>query len=485
MKIERWLLALTPAVALATVALGLRLGAPSKARAAIVYATSRSLAAGQRAFSIFAFQEDAGTREPVAGLALRVVARTVEDEATWKGITNDDGVAECVVPVGLPGVVAGLTVVAEATGEILAGGVPADEAPLEAPRPTPPWLPFVRREGDIEIDAVLVGERASPGFPATVWVRAIERASRRPVARASLELEGDESLTPPVSHAVTDARGWTRFVVTPLGLALTITLRARGRLGEGRDGAEATGEWVAPFPMAPGAPRVETQLRWRPGEPIEIFLTEPVAWPTAYLEIDDARGRAWATTVNKTAGVAGGGAIAGVAVPPLPPGIYWAVASAAPFGAVRGATRAAYRAFAVATSDDAALALGTTPEGCTGATAPRDAESALGPCLALSGRAPIERWLALDGFAAPTERDRMARATGLRIALLGLLVAGLLEAVLLVRGAARAQVRVHEDGTGDAVVRGFTASRASTVVVTVLVALLGFVLLAAFLFRVG
>jgi len=485
LNVERWLLALTPAVGLATVALGLRLGAPSTVRAALVYAASKPLAAGQRAFSIFVFREDAGTREPVGRLPLEVDARTADEHTSWRGVTNEDGVAECVVPVGLPATVADLTVLGG--GEILARGVPVDRPPVDAPRPYAPWMSFVHREGDIDIDAVLVGERAAPGFPATLWVRTLDRASRHPLAHAKVELEGDASLTPPVSTALTDARGWASIVATPLGLALTVTLRARGRLGGGGDGAEMTGESIGPVPMAPGAPRVETRPRWGAGEEPEIDLTEPVVWPSAYVEIDDARGRAWATTVEPGVGLPDGKAILGVHVPPLAPGLYWAVASAAPFADAESETRSAYRAFFVAASDDAALALGTSVEACTAALDRPDAARTLGPCLALSARSPIERWLALDGFAEPRARDRIARAKGLRIALSGLLVAALLEAAILLRGAARARVRWNEDGDGDSnrAARGMATARVWTVVVTVLVALLGFALLAAFLFRVS
>src|SRR5580658_2948708 len=482
MNVERWLLALTPAVAVATVALGLRVGAPSKVRAAIVYATSKPLTAGTRAFSIFVFREDDGAREPVVGLPLRVQARTADDGARWKGITNEDGVAECVVPVGLPATVMELWV--SGGDEILAHGAPVERPPTDTTRPPSPWMASVRREGEIAIDAVLVGERAAPRFPATIWVHAQDRATGRPIDHARVELEGDESLTPHLATATTVRQGWASIVTTPLGLAVTVTLRARGRLDSG-DGPEVLGEWVGPFPMAPGAARVDTPARWSPGEEIEIDLTEPTPWRAAYLEIDDARGCAWAGTASGGVPRPDGGLILGLHVPPLPPGLYWAVASAAPFASTEGETRIAYRAFFVAPSDDAALALGTDAQACAPPSDPRDAVRALGPCLALSARRPIERWVALDGFVEPRSRDRQARATGLHIALVGLLVAALLEGALLLRGAARARVRLREETSDERAPPGLAASRAWTVMVTVLVALLGFALLAAFLFRVS
>ena len=488
MNVEKWLLVLAPAVGLATVALGLRLGAPSTQRAAIVYAAPAPLRNPVRALSIEVFRDHGGVREPVAGLAVDVQADAVDRVARCHGTTNDDGVIECVVNVGIPPFLRGLTVSEPDRAlydELLATGTPVERPAAQVLSPGAPWLPFVRREGEIEIDAVLVGERAAPGFPASIWVRTLDRDTRRPVAGASVELEGDASLTPVVARGTTDAHGWASIAVTPLGLAVTATLRARGRRDGPSDGAEILGEWVGPFPMAPGAARVETRPRWQPDGPIEVVLTEPVAWRNAYVEIDDARGRAWAATVNGGAARGDGTVTAGLHPPPLAPGLYWAVASAAPFGATEGEGRTAYRAFFVAASDEAALALGASPEACAAPADPRDAARALGPCLALSARPAIARWEALDGFDALRAVDLGRRATGLQIALFGLLAAALLEATLLLQGAARARVRWAIDGGAPTPARGFAVSRLWTVAVTVLVALLGFALIAAVLFRVS
>jgi len=487
-NITKWLLVLTPAAGLATVALGLRVGAPSTARAAIVYAAPAPLHNQVRALSIEVFRERSGVREPLAGVVVDAQTDGVDRVSTCRGTTNDDGVIECVVNVGMPPILRDVTVFEPdraSSDEYLASGTPVERRAVQVLTPPAPWLPFVRREGDIEIDAVLVGERAAPGFPATIWVRALDRDTRRPLAGASIELEGDASLTPAVAKGTTDARGWASIAVTPLGLAVTVTLRARGRSAVPADGPELLGEWVGPFPMAPGAARVDTHPRWAPDEPIEIELTEPVAWRNAYVEIDDARGRAWAATVSGGAARGDGTVIAGLHPPALAPGLYWAVASASPFTAAEGEGSTAYRAFFVAASDEAALALGTSPEACAAPADVRDAARALGPCLALSARPAIARWEALDGFNHLHAVDRGRRAIGLRIALFGLLAAALLEATLLLQGAARARVRWGIDGGAQVPAGGLSVSRLWTVAVTVLVALLGFALIAAVLFRVS
>ena len=128
---------------------------------------------------------------------------------------------------------------------------------------------------------------------------------------------------------------------------------------------------------------------------------------------------------------------------------------------------------------------GPAPRAARRAPGDRGPARALGPCLALSARPAIARWEALNGFDALRAVDRGRRSTGLRIALSGLLAAALLEATLLLQGAARARVRWGIEGGAPTPARGFAVSRLWTVAVTVLVALLGFALIAAVLFRVS
>ena len=85
-------------------------------------------------------------------------------------------------------------------------------------------------------------------------------------------------------------------------------------------------------------------------------------------------------------------------------------------------------------------------------------------CLALSPITPTPRWIALDGFVGQRALDHAARARGLAVALGAIAIAVLLEAALLWRAAARRP--------------------AGTVAVAILVGLLGFALLAAFIVRV-
>src|SRR4051812_39307840 len=115
----------TPVVAIATVALGLRVGARRTIHAALVYGAPRAHEGGALAWQLVTIVEDRGVREtePLAGVTVRARAPGGR-EATWAGETNADGVAE--VQLDLPGVARGaaieLEVRAAAIAEPLAVG---------------------------------------------------------------------------------------------------------------------------------------------------------------------------------------------------------------------------------------------------------------------------------------------------------------------------------------------------------------------------
>jgi hypothetical protein len=106
-------------------------------------------------------------------------------------------------------------------------------------------------------------------------------------------------------------------------------------------------------------------------------------------------------------------------------------------------------------------------------------------CLALIAATPVPRWTALEGFSMQRALDEQRRARGLELALGAVFVAILLETVLLLRaiGAARARLRAATYEMQTAVPP--FAGHAWTAGIAVLVAVLGLVLLAAFLVRVG
>jgi hypothetical protein len=460
-RAERLLLVLTPAVAMAAVAVGLRLGGRGDLRAAVVRAAPTAAGGAGPAWQILVFDEERGAREPASGLALDVLARAGDASATWHGVTNADGVAEALL--ALPGA-DGVSLEVRSGGAVLARGN-VEPPPIEKRTAGDAgWLRFARREGPIALDVALVGARAAPGFPADLQVRATDAASHAPLASSVVSIENDSSLQlAPGASGTTDARGWVHLVAIPVGLAVTVTLHARAPDGR-------AGEWIGGLYMSPGAPSVTVEPRVEPDAPLRLGVTMPTARSAAYVEIDDARGRAWAATLALTAGP-DGTTHADVEAPGLAPGLYWAVASADPSSNASLSAGTIARPFFVASTDEAALAFGTEREACAPPRDVRETRRALGPCLALSAVVPAARWTAIDGFVAQRALDRDARSKGLAVALGALAVAIALEALLLLRAAAGGGARGGN-------------RRARTVALAVLVGLLGFALLAAFIVRV-
>jgi hypothetical protein len=462
--IERLLLVLTPAIALTAVGVGLHIGGRAAVRAAVVRGAPPSAAGTALAWQVVVFDEDQGARATAAGVPLEVRVHAIgTPDTTWRGVTNDDGVAEVSIAAHDAGA---LSLEVRSGDRVLARGDASEPPKAGAPAPLGGWTRFAHREGAIALDVALLGARAAPGFPADLWVRATDAATHAPVAGASVGLDPADSDglevaagERPAPAGRTDSRGWTHLAVTPIGLAVTAALSARGLGARG-------GAWVGGLFMSPGAPRIDVTTRTDPHAPVALRVTMPIVRSLAYVEIDDAQGRAWAASPH-LASSADGTSHTELEAPALAPGLYWAVAAADPTGAATLEAGSSARPFFVAPDDEAALAYGTDRDVCAAPRDPREASSALAACLALAPIAPgggRARWTALDGFALQRQLDREAREKGLGVALGALAVAITLEAVLLLRAA--------------------VGGRARTVAVAVLVGLLGFALLAAFIVRV-
>lgn len=475
---ERLLLVATPMVAMATVGLGLRLGAGDAVRAAVVAGAPLSGAGTGLAWQLVVFDEDRNLREPAAHLDVSVVARGPEGEARWAGQTNEDGVAEAVLPL------TGRDVHLEVrSGKTLLASGNARTPPVVVREPADPaWARFARREGAVSLDVAVLGQRVATGFPAHLWVRATlaTQASATPLAGVSIEPLAETSFLPASPTAITDARGWAEVVATPVGHAVDVELRARAPDGR-------TGLWVGNLYISPGAAQLAMDERVSPEQQPVIDVVVPTARTTAYLEIDDASGRAWAAAVP-VASEAGQLARATARGPRLAPGLYWAVCAEDPSGAASLGPGTVARPFFVAASDPAALAFGTDATGCAPPADPRDTARVVSECLALAPAAPTPRWTALEGFSMQHARDAERKARGRDVALGAIVVAIVLEALLLLRAArsSRAVLQQAADEAGEELTPyPSAASRAWTVGISVLVALMGFALLAAFLVRLG
>jgi hypothetical protein len=472
---ERWLLVITPFVAMTTVGVGLRVGAADPIVAATVYSAAESRAGLGLAWQLVAFRVTRGAREPLASVPLEVTTRVGAVSARWTGATNEDGVAEMQLPVSGAAI---FEIEVRSGSEILAKGQARVPPRLERSAVTPVWMPFARREGAIVLDVAVLGQRLAPGFPASLWVRAIDASSGARLSGVTLQPDADGSLTFGQFNSTTSKDGWGELTATSLGFAISLGLRAR--IADGR-----TGAWRGGLFASPGAVKIETRERWAPGETAAIRLVAPTVRPGEYFEIDDGNGRVWAAAVSLVQ-ASDGTSSATVVTPALPPGLYWAVASTDPGGATMLGPGTATLPFFVAANDQTAARFGTDPAECA---APADADGpsrALGPCLAVAAALPVARWTALDGFSEKNGKLRDKRRRGMAIAGSGALVAMALEALLVFRAAARGrrlrQVRnVAEPGERPQAELTLSPPLLSTI--ALLIALLGFALVAAFVLR--
>jgi hypothetical protein len=171
--------------------------------------------------------------------------------------------------------------------------------------------------------------------------------------------------------------------------------------------------------------------------------------------------------------------------PKLPPGLYWIAAAGDASGASALGPGSVARPFFVAKDAVSALGYGTEPSVCVAPGDVRDAPRVASVCLSLAAPTPLTRWVAVDGFGWKRERDAAQRARGVLIAGGAIVLAVLLETVLLLRMAAmaRAQLkaaeRSEEAGGSRLVVKGWNVAAA------ILLAMMGFALLGAFLVRLG
>jgi hypothetical protein len=464
----------TPLLTMAVVAVGMRTGADSAVRGALVYGAPLSGAGTGLAWQIVTFDEDYGMREPVAVPEMDVVARATGREARWRASTNEDGAAEMLLPLGEARRVA---LEVRAAGVLLAAGDAEVPVTLDRRDPATAWARFTRRDGNVALDVAILGQRVASGFPASIWVRATDATTHAPVKGAVIEPEQDASLSTAVAQARTDSRGWANVTATPMGHAVAMTLHVRAPGG-------GTGSWAGALFVSPGAAQISARDRYSPDEEPALDVVVPNVRSTSYVEVDDVRGRAWAAAIPLAA-PEGGLPRAAVRAPRLAPGLYWAVASSDPAASALLGPGTIARPFFVAGSDEQALAFGTDRDECAPPRDPRELARAVGVCAALVGPTPVPRRTVLDGFVAQHARRANRRTRGLAVALGAIAVAMALETVLLLRTARYARAQLRAAASGESELVDTRADRSGKLAIGLLVAMLGFVLLAAFLARAG
>jgi hypothetical protein len=440
----------TPLVAMATLAVGLRVGARGTIHAAVLRAAPHARGSSVYAWQVTTLIEDRGVRETEARQGILVHARGANgSEATWTGDTNEDGIAE--VRLDLKGVERGDLVDAEVTvagvPEPLARGrIAWDEATAWMNAAPGPFLRASKHEGALAIDVAILGERLVARAATPVFVRVTSRTDGHAIPSATLAANPEPGLDVSASTAITCANGWARLEASPVMFTAALSLHAQ--TADGR-----TGGWFGELPVAPGAMDVHVPVT-RSGAPTALDV-RALSERTAYVEVDDDMGRAFAAATALQPGAAG--ATVTVDVPSLAPGLAWVVTSSEPRGAETLGGATLVRPFLV----------GGSPMP-PGAPSPDD-PCAAGAYLALHPAGGFHRWVALDGFPEREAGNAARSQRGLGIALSSLAAASVLEVLLLVQASRRGRASVTR------------ARDVANVVVVILLAVLGFGLLAALL----
>jgi hypothetical protein len=460
------LIIVAPLVSVATLMLGLRVGAGNTVHSATVFAAppGRAPTAGAPVpftWQILTYLEDRGVRETIGGVRLEVLARSKGHEARWSGTSNEDGIAEAVL--ALPDFATNDPVDLEVR-------TPGEARPLAEGRVEWKDVPWGRdredadnhtsarpskREGAIGIDVFVEGDRLVVGFDTPVWAHLVAPAP----LDASLRVTPESALRVLSEEPKVGCDGWAEIAAVAEGHVAGMQLDAKSKDGR-------TGVWFGALPVAPGAFFVGAPRFVPAGRPETAVLVAPNPRTVVYAEIDDERGRVFAAALPVKSDPGDPVPRAHLPIPVLAPGLHWLVVSGEPRGAEHLAGAAIAKPFLVGGAD------GVRPnEACS-----------VGPWLAR--RPPVlgfRRWLALDGMATRGAKNRASRQLGLAIGLGSLLVAAILEVLLLTAASreAREALFVAAEGEDDERERVTRKAPGGGLAIALLVAMLGFALLAA------
>jgi hypothetical protein len=484
-----------PLLAVATLGLGLRVGAGDAVRAAIVFGapTGRPAPDGKvrLAWQLLTVVDDRGVRETAAMAGLTVTARTADGrEATWTGATNEDGIAEIALAFAAlePGAPVDLVVRAAGEPEPLAAGRVRWEDGPHGESATGNVVPIVRptkRSGAVGLDLFVPGERLVTGFDTRAWVR-LSVPDGVSGNRVGLELEPEPGLDLASPRAaLCPARAgeegpqtrWAPVPMRAMGHVTGIGVKAV------LDGA-TVGEWFGALPVAAGAFQPALPAVVPASTPSDLRLVAPNPRTVVYAEVDDDRGRVAAEALAVTTPGPGPGASVPSAtfrVPALANGLHWLVVSGEPRGAETRSGAAMAWPFLVGSAP------GVDPS----------SECSVGPWLLAHPAPRFPRWTALDGLPLRHTHNRRRHAAGLAIALVALVAAGALEALLLTAVAREARARMDAitadaDEPGTQAREGEAGAAATaggmpvgSVAVAVLLAVIGFALLGALVVAKG
>lgn len=440
---------LVAVMSIATVAVGLRVGAGDTMRAALVIGAPLPRGGGRAAWQVRTQEDDGRTRTAVsahvvAHVRVRGTERVIDTQ------TNLDGVVE--LPFDAPDLATGDRVeldVRDGANQVLAHGDATWPKPNVAPniaedislRPS-------RSEGAVKMSVAVLGGALAPNEPGRVWIH--EQTSA---------LASSVEATPDLGLEIASAYQSTHDVACPHDGF--IELVARGMSGNvafhAKDSEARVGDWYGMIPVVPGAMHVVAPIAAEPGA-VRVSITAGGASTLAYVEVDDESGRASAATLTLT----GEPPRAEATLDVRTPGRNFIVVSTEPNGA--DAMSGATRAFPI----------------WIGPNAPCD--------MTLAKAAPrsFPRFVALDGFVEQRATMHARRRRGRLIALVGLALGSLLETLLLLRAAAdgkralqSVQNAIIEGGEPGAVTPTPRRRGPLDVLTVIILSLLGFVLLFA------
>jgi hypothetical protein len=471
MKARRAIQIAAPLVAIATLMVGLRVGGGDAVRAAVVWGApaAKPPPGGKTrlAWQVLTLLEDRGVRETIAVPGLEVVARAKGQEARWAGATNADGVAEAALDFdGDPGDAIDLEVRAAGDPAPLARGgarAPADKAAgtRAAGDPASGGLRPQKREGAIALDVLIEGGRLVTGFPTPLWVHVAAPAGVSPES-VTFEVEPEPGLSIDSVAKGACANGWAEIEATAIGHVVGASIVATAKAPQTTQ--TATGSWFGVLPVAAGAfqpnlPRVVPEAT-----AATAVLVAPNPRTVVYAEVDDETGRAAAAALDVRVEPGDATPRARFDIPPLAAGLHWLVVSGEPRGGERLGGAAIARPFFVG---------------------PDRAACDVGPWLA-QHPAPgpgFPRWIALDGFPSRSANNRTKHRLGMLIALVSLVAAAILEMLLLSSASREARIELQlAELDEDAPAEKVTAKPpGGGLAVGLLVAVLGFALLAALL----
>lgn len=463
---KRVVMVAAPLVAVATLALGLRVGAKDAVTAATIFGAPPAHVGDKTrlAWQMLTYLDDRGVRETVPMRDLVVTGVANGARARWAGSSNEDGVAEVVLDFDAVTEGSDLELTVERAG---------DPAPLAKGRVT--WSTVTwghakdsrasdragsvrptRRDGSIGLDVMVEGQRLVPGFPTSLFVCALPRS-----AGVAIDIAPEPGLLVDKASAATCDDGCAEVSATAQAHVVGVGFTARA--------ASGTGTWFGALPVAPGAFFIDRPRVVAENVAVTVTLVAPNPRTVVYAELDDEEGRVVAAALPLTIDPKDSIPRARFDLPPLRRGLYWIVASGEPRGAERLLGAAVAKALYVGSANDS----NRMHLACD-----------RGPWLAHARADGFPRWIALDGLPMRSAANVRKHRLGLLIGLASLLIAGILEFVLLAAAAreARANLLVAElDADNDAPARMTAKGPGGTLLVATLVVLLGLGLLAVLL----